>query len=139
MRVTDLIPVRPFAAVFLILLGLTGVAAIETTYIYLATLPLGSAGQYLSALDVNQRGSVATYYSALLLALGAAGELLVTQDLEVVETGADHGEPESEHADQEEQSVPHRHSSRKTTCPTVGSARPSSRVARWERRAGCAR
>lgn len=76
-RVTDFVPVRPFAAVFLILLGLTGVAAIETTYIYLATLPLGSAGQYLSALDVNQRGSVATYYSALLLALGAAGSLAI--------------------------------------------------------------
>src|SRR5215204_363854 len=76
-RVTDLVPLRPFAAIFLVLLSLTGVAAIETTYIYLATLPLGSAGEHLAALDVDQRGSLASYYSALLLALGAAGALAV--------------------------------------------------------------
>ena len=74
-RVSDLIPVRPFAAVFLILLGLTGVAAIETTYIYLATLPLGSAAEHLAALDVTQRGSLVSYYSAFVLALAAAGAL----------------------------------------------------------------
>jgi hypothetical protein len=73
--VSDLIPVRPFAAVFLILLGLTGVAAIETIYIYLATLPLGSAAEHLAALDVGQRGSLASYYSAFVLALAAAGAL----------------------------------------------------------------
>jgi hypothetical protein len=76
-RVSDLVPVRPFATVFLILLGLTGVAAIETIYIYLATLPLGSAAEYLAALDVGQRGSLASYYSALVLALAAAGALAI--------------------------------------------------------------
>jgi hypothetical protein len=76
-RVTDLVPVRSFAAVILILLGLTGVAAIETVYIYLATLPLGSAADHLAALDVDQRGSLASYYSALVLALAAAGALAV--------------------------------------------------------------
>lgn len=76
-RVCDFVPVRPFAAVFLVLLALTGVAAIETTYIYLATSPLGSAAEHLTALDVAQRGSVVSIYSSLLLALGAAGALAI--------------------------------------------------------------
>jgi hypothetical protein len=76
-RVTDLVPVRPFAAIFLVLLGLTGVAAIEVIHIHLQTMPLGSAAEHLAALDATQRGSLASYYSALLLALGAAGALAV--------------------------------------------------------------
>jgi hypothetical protein len=76
-RVTDLIPVRPFAALLMILAGLTGVAAVETIYIHLATMPLGSAAEQLAALDVNQRGSVAGYYSALLLGLAAVGAAAV--------------------------------------------------------------
>jgi len=76
-RVTDLIPVRPFAALFLILAGLTGVAAIETVFIHLATMPLGGNAEQLAALDVVERGSVASWYSALLLGLAAAGSLAV--------------------------------------------------------------
>jgi hypothetical protein len=76
-RVSDLVPVRPFAAIFLVLLGLTGVAAIENIHIHLQTMPLGSAAEPLAAFDVGQRGSLASYYSALLLALGAAGALAI--------------------------------------------------------------
>ena len=76
-RVSDFVPVRPFAVLFLILIGLTGVAAIETIYIYLATLPLASAAEYLAAFDVGQPGSLASYYSALVLAVGAAGALVI--------------------------------------------------------------
>ena len=76
-RVSDLIPIRPFAALFLVLAGLTGIAAIETIYIHLATIPLGSAAESLAALDVNQPGCLAACYSALLLALAAAASLAV--------------------------------------------------------------
>ena len=41
-RVTELLPVRPLWAVCLILLGLTGIAAIEAFHIHAVTLSLGS-------------------------------------------------------------------------------------------------
>ena len=75
----------------------------------------------------------------LLLALGAPGELVVAQHLEVVEPRADRHDPERDDADQHEQAAPHRHSSRKTTCSTPGSARPSSAAARSSSRRGCER
>src|SRR5437899_9407064 len=38
-KVTDLVPVRPLVVIILLLLGVTGVAAIETIHIYVASAP----------------------------------------------------------------------------------------------------
>ncbi|HEX5103691.1 MAG TPA: hypothetical protein VFV87_07780, partial [Pirellulaceae bacterium] len=76
-KVTDFVPVRPFAAIILVLLGLTGVAAIETIHIYLQTLASGPPPELLAALDVSRTGSLAAWFSSLLLALGAVGALVI--------------------------------------------------------------
>jgi hypothetical protein len=76
-RVTDLLPVRPFLVAALLLLALTGVAAIEAIHIHVITLPLGDAAQQLAALDVHQRGSLAAWYSSALLTAASALSLMV--------------------------------------------------------------
>lgn len=76
-RVSDLIPIRPFLATFLILAGLTGIAAIETIHIHVQTLPLGAAAEQVVPLNVSARGSIAAYYSSMLLALASLGSLAV--------------------------------------------------------------
>jgi len=75
-KVTDLLPVRPLWVVCLILLGLTGIAAIEAIHIHAVTLSLGSlplkeGATQLAALDVRQRGSLAAWYSSGLLMASA--------------------------------------------------------------------
>ena len=84
-RISDLVPTRPFVVLLLLLALLTGVAAIETLYIYWQTTPTmarsaGSAalgrGQ-LAAIDLTARGNLASWYSALLLAAGACGGLVI--------------------------------------------------------------
>jgi hypothetical protein len=70
-RVTELLPVRPLWAVCLILLGLTGIAAIEAIHIHAVTLPLKEGAQQLAALDVRERGSLAAWYSSGLLMASA--------------------------------------------------------------------
>src|SRR5688572_23347716 len=56
-KVTDLLPVRPLLALALILLALTGIAAIEAIHVHIVTLPLADAAAHLKALDVRERGS----------------------------------------------------------------------------------
>jgi len=75
-RVVDFLPIRPLYVAALILLGLTGIAAIEAIHIHAAgwILPRG-AGQ-LAALDVSARGSLAAWYSSLLLLLATIGGLI---------------------------------------------------------------
>lgn len=82
-RISDLVPVRPFALTVLILGMLTGVAAIEALYIYWQTMPIAARSPMqtpaidLSALDLTLSGSVAGWFCSLLLAAGACGALVV--------------------------------------------------------------
>jgi hypothetical protein len=77
-RVSDLIPRRPMALVVLVLALLTAVAAIETLYIHWETsprpsLPAGAQARLpAEAIDLAARGNLATWFSTLLLASGAA-------------------------------------------------------------------
>lgn len=75
-RVIDFLPVRPLYVAVALLLGLTGVAAIEAIHIHAQTLPLKEGTSHLAAFDVAARGSLATWYSSLLL-LGATGLALL--------------------------------------------------------------
>jgi hypothetical protein len=84
-RISDLVPTRPFVVMLLILVLLTGVAAIETLYIHWQTspAPVRAAGEaalgreQLAAIDLAARGNLASWYSALLLAAGACGGLVI--------------------------------------------------------------
>ena len=76
-RVADLVPTRPLLVVFLILLAVTGVAAIETIHIHSVTLPLQDGAAHLAALDVRERGSLATWYSSMLLTGATVAALVV--------------------------------------------------------------
>jgi len=76
-RVTDLLPVRPLWVAVAMLLGLTGIAAIEAIHIHAAALPLAPGGEQLAALDASSRGSLAAWYSSLLLAMATAAALVV--------------------------------------------------------------
>jgi hypothetical protein len=53
-----------------ILLALTAVAAIECIHIHARTIPVAGAA-HLTALDATERGSVAAWFSSLVLAAGA--------------------------------------------------------------------
>lgn len=68
LRFTDLLPVRPFRVALCILTALTAVAVIECCHIYLKTLPLDKFSAPLAALDVAQPGSIAAWFSSLVLA-----------------------------------------------------------------------
>jgi hypothetical protein len=76
-RVTDLVPVRPFLVTVLALLALLGIAAIETIHVYARTTPLTAGVSQLAALDVSHRGSLAAWYSSVLLAAAAMAALAV--------------------------------------------------------------
>jgi hypothetical protein len=76
-KVTDLLPVRPLWVVVLLLLGLTGIATIEAIHIHAVTLPLAEGASHLAALDANQRGSLAAWYSSAMLAAAAALAIVV--------------------------------------------------------------
>ncbi|MCE9528461.1 MAG: hypothetical protein K8R36_20655 [Planctomycetales bacterium] len=80
-RITELIPVRPFLVTMIVLVALTGIAALETLYIYLQTSTWGSAAYPLAhrfaALDLASRGNVGAWYGACLLALGSAASLVI--------------------------------------------------------------
>jgi hypothetical protein len=71
LRLTDLVPVRPLAVVCWLLVGLTGIATIEAIHVHAVTLPLAEGRALLAALDATQRGSLAAWYSASLLAAAA--------------------------------------------------------------------
>jgi hypothetical protein len=75
-RVADLLPVRPFLAVSLVLLLLTAVAAIECLHIYVRTSPIGSH-RYLAAFDISARGSLGSWFAAMLFA-GGVGLAITT-------------------------------------------------------------
>ncbi|WP_425616105.1 hypothetical protein NA78x_006044 [Anatilimnocola sp. NA78] len=84
-RVSDFVPLRPFAVIAAILLMLTAVAAIEALYIF-ATPPGGFARVHpakvkavalaaehpFAAVDLRARGNLASWFSSLLFAGGVA-------------------------------------------------------------------
>ncbi len=74
-RVTELVPVRPLWMAVAILLAITAVAGIECLHIHAQSLPLAGAPQ-LAALDAAERGSLAAWFSSLLLAGGACLSLI---------------------------------------------------------------
>lgn len=80
-RITELIPVRPFLVTMIVLVALTGIAALETLYIQLRTSTWGDAAQpfaqKFAALDLASRGNVGAWYGACLLALGSAAALVI--------------------------------------------------------------
>jgi hypothetical protein len=69
-RWTDLLPVRPLWTTVAILLAVTLVAGIECVHIHARTMPVAGA-EHLTSLDANERGSIAAWFSSLLLASGA--------------------------------------------------------------------
>jgi hypothetical protein len=76
-KVTDLLPVRPVWVFVALVLSLAGVVAIEAIHIQTAALQVGEGASHLAALDATQRGSLAAWYSSVLLALAAALALVV--------------------------------------------------------------
>jgi hypothetical protein len=80
-RITELIPVRPFLVTMIILVALTGIAALETLYIQVRTSGWGNAAHPIAhrfaALDLASRGSVGAWYGACLLAIGSAASLVI--------------------------------------------------------------
>lgn len=76
-KITDLLPVRPLWFVLVLLLGLTGIAAIEAIHVHAVSLPLKEGTAHLAALDVNQRGSLAAWYSSAMLAAAATVAMMV--------------------------------------------------------------
>jgi len=76
LRVTDFIAVRPLHVAVVLLLGLTGIAAVEAIHIHAATVSQPAAAQ-LAALDAAARGSLAAWYSSLLLLLATGAALVV--------------------------------------------------------------
>jgi hypothetical protein len=76
-KVTDLLPVRPLWFVLVLLLGLTGIATIEAIHVHAAGLSLKGGAAHLAALDANQRGSLAAWYSSAILAAAATLALVV--------------------------------------------------------------
>jgi hypothetical protein len=76
-RIIDFLPVRPHYVAVAIMLGLTGIAAIEALHIHAATLSLKAGSEQLAALDVSSRGSLAAWFSSLLLITATISALLV--------------------------------------------------------------
>ncbi|MDX1945274.1 MAG: hypothetical protein SFU86_07695, partial [Pirellulaceae bacterium] len=70
-RLTELLPQRPLWAGIVVLIALTAVAAIECSHIHALTLAPKTHRAQLAALDVSQRGSVASWFSSLLLGTSA--------------------------------------------------------------------
>lgn len=70
-RVSELLPVRPLWAAVAILLAVTAVAAIECIHIHARTIAVAN-DPHVAALDAAQRGSLAAWFAALVLAGGAA-------------------------------------------------------------------
>lgn len=70
-RVSEFIPLRPFAVIMTILLLLTAVAVIEALYIFTAPLEGHVEGAHaFAALDLGSRGNIGSWFSSLLFAAG---------------------------------------------------------------------
>ena len=76
-RITDLVPTRPWTLLVLLLLALTGVAGIAALFGEWGTLAARAGREGLAALDVTSSGSLATWFSSMLLMAAAVGSVLV--------------------------------------------------------------
>ena len=76
LRVTDFIPVRPLYVAVVLLLGLTGVAAVQAIHIHAAAVAQPATAQ-LAAFDAAARGSLGAWYSSLLLLMATGLALAV--------------------------------------------------------------
>ena len=76
-RVADLIPVRPGAVAMLALLGLAAAVGVETLYVMSIDWKASMSADSLAALDVAAKGSLAGWFSSLLLGLSAVAASLV--------------------------------------------------------------
>src|SRR5262245_5302289 len=76
-NVTDLLPVRPLSIVVLLLLGLTGIATVETIHVHIATLNLAEGASHLAALDARHRGSLDDWCASAMLAAAASLAVVV--------------------------------------------------------------
>src|SRR5262245_38309726 len=76
-KVTDLLPVRPLWVVILLLVGLSGIAAIEVIHVHAVTLPRIEGVEKLAALNSESRGSLAAWYASAMLAAAAALSVVV--------------------------------------------------------------
>jgi hypothetical protein len=84
-RISDLIPLRPLVITVLVLTMLTCVAAIETIHICCETSPhltralrsLAIDRAQLAPINLATRANLASWYSSLLLAAGAALSLMI--------------------------------------------------------------
>jgi hypothetical protein len=76
-RPTDLVPTRRIAYLILLLLGAGAIAGLEALHSYAARLSHLGDGTHPAAFDLCVRGSLATWFSTMLLALAAATALVV--------------------------------------------------------------
>ncbi len=76
-RLTDLVPTRFRTLLFVYLLGLLVVGAVELLYFHLDALAVHVVRQSLGVFDLASRGSFAAWYSSLLLSVTAALAALI--------------------------------------------------------------
>lgn len=76
-RLSDLIPTRPYSISVLVLLGLTAIATIITLYTTWQVRWDGAYASRLNLLNPQAHGSVARWFSSILLAGGALGSLVI--------------------------------------------------------------
>lgn len=76
-RVTDFIP-RSYGALALwFVLGAGLIAGLEALYFYMPRMPIAAADGRIAAFDLGTHGSLATWYSSLLLQTAAVAALVV--------------------------------------------------------------
>lgn len=76
-RITDLIPQSYGAVALWFVLGAALVAGLEALHHYADRLPFAAADGRIAAFDLTGRGSLASWFSALLLQLATAAALVV--------------------------------------------------------------
>lgn len=74
-RLTDLVPMHPMLLLVVLVAGLGIIALLEGMYLWISSTGQGIGR--IAALDLAERGSVATWFSSLTLALAAAAAGLV--------------------------------------------------------------
>lgn len=77
LRVTDLIPQRPWTFLVLLLSGLLAIVTVQTLFLYHADAEQWLGRDYLAAFNPTRTGSVAGWVSSMLLGLTAVCGMLV--------------------------------------------------------------
>ena len=71
-RVSDLIPQRLSVLALLLLAGITAIAGLEALYVWMGDLAAMTTDGRVAAMDLDGEGSLAAWFSSLLLGLAAA-------------------------------------------------------------------